>query len=262
MFSARFLAAASLLSLAALAARPAAAQSTVIGFTSGAYGVTDNAADAGVASYSLGFAFTANSSNYSVTSLGYFNDPSFDPNHPFGTVSLSPEPTGGSYSYNSTHQVGLYQVVPGIGGAAETGTLLTSVIITQSSALDGDFRYAAITPYQLIAGDQYVLAGVSGAKDPYLYNIADDSKTPGGVGMTVDPAITYNEDRYTVSKTLAFADSTDPGSEPGFFGPNFKITKDLPASAAPEPSEWSLLGLAALGLGGLVLRARRRSLRA
>jgi len=261
--------ASSTLSLATLllAAHPAAAQTTVIGFTSRAFGITDNAANTlgnpgggfgstAPASYSLGFAFTANSSVF-VTSLGYFNEPSFDPTYPFDTVFLSPEPSG-TYSYSSDHQVGLYQVVPGIGGAAESGTLLGSTTITSASNPGGDFLYNAITPIALVAGDQYVLAGVSGSQDPFIYNIEDDSKTQGGVGLTVDPAVTYNQSRYTVSSTLAYAGSND-GSEPGFFGPNFQILKTLPTSAAPEPAQWSVLAFAALGLGALALRVRRRA---
>lgn len=248
-----------LLALAGLltSVHPAAAQTTVIGFTPGAYGATDNAADAGVSSYSLGFEFTANS-NVFVTSLGYFNDPSFDPRNPFNTVSLSPEPAG-SYSYASDHQVGLYQVVPGVGmTVAESGLLLGQTTITSAGTANGDFLYNAITPIALVAGDQYVIAGVTGARDPYLYNAEDDSTTQGGVGLTVNQSITYDQDRYAVSSTLAYAGSTDPGSEPGFFGPNFQISNTLPTSAAPEPGEWAVLGLATLGFGTLVLRARCR----
>lgn len=240
-----------------LAGHPAAAQSTVIGFTPNAYGVTDNAADTGASSYSLGFAFTANSAAF-VTSLGYFNDSGFDPNAPFGTVALSPEPSG-AYSYASSHQVGLYQIVPGVGGAADTGLLLGQTTITPAGAANGDFLYNVITPIALIAGNQYEIAGVTGGTDPYLFNVEDDSPNLGGVGLTVNPAITYNGSRAAASSTLAFASGTSPSAEPGFFGPNFQITGSLPASAAPEPGQWSVLAFAALGLGTLVLRVRRRA---
>ncbi len=261
MFSIRPLFCASALSLAALLAtgHPAAAQSTVIGFTSGAYGVTDNAADTGASSYSLGFEFTAKAPEF-VTSLGYFNDPSFDPTTPFNTVALSPEPTG-TYSYTSDHQVGLYQVVPGIGGAAETGLLLGQTTITSAGTVNGDFLYNAITPIALVTGTQYVIAGVTGSPDPYLLNVEDASITPGGCGLTVYSSIAYMQDRFTASSTLAYAGSTDANSEPGFFGPNFQISPSLPASAAPEPGQWSVLGLVAAGFGILVLRVRRQATR-
>ena len=266
-FSVRRLAAASAFSAIALmlTVHPAAAQTTVIGFTPSAYGVTSNAASTfgspggtgstASTSYSLGFAFTANRSAV-VTSLGYFNDPSFDLTQPFNTVSLSPEPSG-SYVYTSSHDVGLYQVVPATALTPETGLLLGSTVITSTSTPGGDFLYNTITQIALIAGNQYVLAGVSGSQDPYIYNIEDDSKEIGGVGLTVDPAFIYNQSRYTVSDKLAYAGSND-GSEPGFFGPNFQIMDTLPASAAPEPGQWSVLALAALGLGTLIVRVRRR----
>ena len=101
----------------ALSPGPAAAQTPAVGFTTAAYGVEDNAADTGVASYSLGFEFTANGSNF-VTSLGYFNDPSFNPSTPFNTVALSPTP-GGTYTYSQSHDVALYQIT-GLNGGQQT----------------------------------------------------------------------------------------------------------------------------------------------
>ena len=247
----------SAVSLAAVltAGRPAAAQTPAVGFTPNAYGVTDNASDTGASSYSLGFEFTANAPEF-VSSLGYFNDPSFDPNNPFGTVSLSPEPSG-TYSYVASHQVGLYQVIPATALTPETGLLLAQVTVTQSSTANGDFLYsplAAAVP--LLPGVSYVLAGVTGGTDPFVFNIEDDSQTPGGVGLTTS-GITYVQDRYAVSSTLAFPGATDPGSEPGFFGPNLLLTPNAPV---PEASTTVSLGLLLLlGLGSLGLSARRRS---
>jgi len=76
------------------------------------------------------------------------------------------------------------------------------------------------------------------------------------VGLTTSPSITYVQDRYAASSTLTFPGSTDPFSEPGFFGPNFL------SAPIPEASTSLSLGLLlALGLGG-VLAARRRKARA
>lgn len=239
--------------LALSAAHPAAAQTPTIGFTPSAYGVTDNAADTGVSSYSLGFEFTASAPEL-VTSLGFFNDSSFDPNNPFGSVALSPEPSG-AYSYTSSHQVGLYQVIPGTAATPETGLLLAQTTVTKSSTANGDFLYSPLAvAVPLLSGNTYVLAGVTGGTDPFVFNIEDDTQT-NAVGLTTS-GITYVQDRFAVSSTLAFPGSTDAGSEPGFFGPNMLLTANAPV---PEASTTVSLGLLlALGLGGLGLSARRR----
>lgn len=233
----------------ALSPGPAAAQTPAVGFTTAAYGVEDNAADTGVASYSLGFEFTANGSNF-VTSLGYFNDPSFNPSTPFNTVALSPTP-GGTYTYSQSHDVALYQIT-GLNGGQRTVVQLAAATITSAGTRTGDFLYTDINPVLLVDGGDYVLAGVTGSTDPYLYDVQDPNQ-PNSVGLTTN-GIHYVQDRYDVSSTLTFPGSTDAGSEPAFFGPNLKLSSP---SAAPEPSEWAVMGLIALGLGVLGLRARR-----
>lgn len=229
-FSVRRLAAASAFSAIALmlTVHPAAAQTPAIGLAPGGLGGEDTAANTGVSSYSLGFVFTANSA-VSVTSLGYFYDPSFSETAPFA----------------KPHDVGLY---------TQDGTLLIQTSVTANGAQDGGFLYTDITPFALTPGTQYVVAGVTGADDPYLYAYNDSS---GNSAITIDPAITYIQNRYAVSDTLAYPGSTDAGSEPGFFGPNFK-TSPTGASTVPEPGQWAVFAFGALGLGTLIVRARRR----
>lgn len=224
------------LAAALLSGHPATAQTVVVGLASTGSTAESNAATNGVSSYSLGFAFTVNSA-VSVTSLGYFYDPSFNPNAD-QTIPYT--------SFNSPHEVGLY---------TQSGTLLTSAAVTSLGTQDGSFLYQNITPVTLAAGQRYVIAGVSGATDPYLYTYNDGS---GASGMTVDPAITFGQNRYTVSDTLAYAGNTDTTLASGFFGPNFKIVP-ANASAAPEPGQWSVLAFTALGLGTVILRVRRRA---
>ena len=257
-FSVRRLAAASAFSAIALmlTVHPAAAQTTVIGFASGATGVEDNAANAqtiATGSYSLGFAFTANNASL-ITSLGYFNDPSFDPANPFGSVVLNPKTTG-TYSYTSSHDVGLYQIIPATSLTTETSLLLGSTTITSTSIADGEFLYNAITPIALVAGNQYVIAGVTGGTDPYVYAVQNSM---GKDAKTVASPITYTQDRYAVSDALVYPTVTNGDSGQGFFGPNFQIMDTLPASAAPEPGQWAVFAFGALGLGTLIVRARRR----
>jgi len=229
-FSVRRLAAASAFSAIALmlTVHPAAAQTPAIGLASGGLGGEDTAANTGVSSYSLGFVFTANSA-VSVTSLGYFYDPSFSKTAPFA----------------KPHDVGLY---------TQDGTLLIQTSVTANGAQDGGFLYTDITPFALTPGTQYVVAGVTGADDPYLYAYNDSS---GNSAITIDPAITYIQNRYAVSDTLAYPGSTEAGSDPGFFGPNFK-TSPTGASTVPEPGQWAVFAFGALGLGTLIVRARRR----
>ena len=229
-FSVRRLAAASAFSAIALmlTVHPAAAQTPAIGLASGGLGGEDTAANTGVSSYSLGFVFTANSA-VSVTSLGYFYDPSFSKTAPFA----------------KPHDVGLY---------TQDGTLLIHTSVTANGAQDGGFLYTDITPFALTPGTQYVVAGVTGADDPYLYAYNDSS---GNSAITIDPAITYIQNRYAVSDTLAYPGSTEAGSDPGFFGPNFK-TSPTGASTVPEPGQWAVFAFGALGLGTLIVRARRR----
>lgn len=250
----------------ALVPRPAAAQAPAVGFLSGAFGYEDNAADAlknttgsAIGSYSLGFEFTANSAA-SVTALGYFYDPSYDPTTPFTAVTLSPAPTG-TRAFAGSHDVGLYQVTAGVGGAPETSSLVAHATVTSTGTPTGAFLYTDLTgPVSLIKGDTYVLAGVTGSSDPYVYGVQDSS---GNAAMMTDSAISYVRDRYAVGSGLSTTTapgSTDAGSEPGFFGPNMKLSPN--ASAAPEPSEWAVMSLIALGLGGLLLRARRQQSKA
>ncbi len=258
MYILRLAAPAALLLSAALLS-PVRAQTAAFSFTPGAYGVEDNAADAtgsATGSYSLGFSFTAHAPVF-VTSLGYFSDPSFNPNVPFNTVALSPAP-GGSYSYTSSHQVGLFQILPGVGGLPETGLLLAETTVTQSSTPSGDFLYhSLLAPVALTPGTSYVLAGVTGPQDPYVFDIQDDGQ-PGSVGLVVNPVITYGQSRYAISSSLTFPGSTDAFSEPGFFGPNFQFSRL--SAPVPEASTLVSTGLLLI-LGGLAVAARRRSAR-
>ena len=184
-------------------------------------------------SFSLGFEFLANQSVF-VTSLGYFNDPSYNPTVP---------------TFAQPHQVGLYLLTP---GTANTGTLLASAAVTQSGAANGFFLYQTLSaPVPLIAGDKYVLAGVTGPTDPYFFGVQDQNGNPA---LTVDPSLTYGHDRVVASSTLVFPTGMDTISEPGYFGPNMLL------SPVPEASTPVSLGLLlALGLAGLGLTARRRS---
>ncbi|MCW3053832.1 MAG: hypothetical protein JWN14_3002 [Chthonomonadales bacterium] len=231
--------------LATLPLHSLAADTPAIGFAPGATGFEDNAANAlgdPLGSFSLGFEFTANSPVF-VTALGYFNDPFFDP--------LTP-------TFAGPHQVGLYQVTPGAGGNPPVTTLLAQASVTSGGTPNGFFLYQSLaSPVQLMVGGDYVLAGVTGPTDPYFFDVQDIN---GNAALTVDPAINYIQDRYIASSTLAYPDSTDPLSEPGFFGPNF-LTGSASPSDVPEPSAMVSFCLFVLSGSALAWKSRRRGRR-
>ena len=103
------------------AARPAAAQTTAVGFTADLTPAESTASfdfadpTTGVydelASYNLGWTFTADAP-LTVTSLGFFADPTYrDPNNP----SYNDPNASDALPYAQSHPVGLY---------TDTGTLL------------------------------------------------------------------------------------------------------------------------------------------
>ena len=230
--------------LGAALSGPALAQTPAVGFDPGTFGIEDNAKNTGAASYSLGFEFTANSAAF-VTSLGFFSDPSFNPDFPSNSVTLNPTPTG-TRTLADSHAVGLYQIAGGI------STLLASATVTSAGMRVGDFQYQSlITPVLLTPGGDYVLAAVTGATDPYVYAIQGGQT--GGTGLVTN-GITYVQERYAVSSTLVLPTRTESIATPGYFGPNFLT------AAVPEASTTVGLGLMlALSLAGMGLSARRRT---
>jgi len=139
-------------------------------------------------------------------------------------------------------------------GFSPVSTLLAQATVTKAGTANGDFLYQSLsTPLLLVTGGDYVLAGVTGPTDPYIFDV-QDSNQPGSVGLTTSPSITYVQDRYVSSSTLTFPGSTDAGSEPGFFGPNFL------SAPIPEASTSLSLGLLlAFGLGGVIAARRRKA---
>ena len=181
--------------------------------------------------HTLGFEFKANV-DLMVTNLGFYDS--------------------GQNGLSLSHQVGIFNMA---------GVLLTSTTVyprsrfgPPESSLDGFFRYEPITPIQLTAGTNYVIAAVIGDGDDYTFFA---NGTEGTRGFTVDPAITYikNRDIYTGtdsghSNQLIFPTDTLAGYT-AFFGPNFT------AQPVPVPASLLLLGSGLLGLIGF--RRLRRS---
>lgn len=232
---------------------PARAQSA-IGFTSDAWVVEDNASTATgspSASYNLGFEFAV-TSPITVTSLGYFNDPTYDPiNEPWVFKPIEP-PATGSYTYADDHPVGIYDLA---------GNLLSSATVTSSGSPSGNFLYTSLsTPLNLGLGD-YIIAGVTGPTDPFLSDI-QGATPPDFIGLTEGPGISYVQDEYAGGVGGASLSnnsfSNDPISEPGFFGPNFQYQPQQ-APVVPESSSLALYGGAGLALLVFLAVRRRRS---
>ena len=259
-FSMRRLAAASAFSAIALmlTVHPAAAQTTVIGFAPGFSGGETSAslnlatsAYNETASYNLGYTFSV-SAPAIVTQLGFFADPYYyDPNNPHYSDQTASK--NGTEAYAQSHDVGIYNAA---------GTLLTFATVTQADPLTDFFRYAALSPASdlvLLPGQTYTVAGVTGADDPFFEDV-QTTNASGNLqsGITPAPGFTYGGSVSAVGVSLAdngFQSSSQ--SDPGLFGPNFRFSPVI-ASAAPEPGQWSVLALAALGLGTLIVRVRRR----
>ena len=178
----------------------------------------------------VGFDFTP-TANESVTSLGFFNYN--------GTA------TAGAGLTNS-HTVGLYD---------PSGTLLASTTITAGSVGTADtngsvFVYNSVAPVSLTSGIKYTLFGTASPSP-------GDGFVQNATGVIYN-GITYNKNQYNVSTTLSgtrLAGSGTDGQQPGYFGPNATI---IAGAAAPEPAQTAALGLFGLGLGALVLKARKR----
>src|ERR1035441_530500 len=152
----------------------------------------------------LGNVFTANT-NISVYALGFYDQPNL---------------TG-------SEQVGLYD--------QSTHTLLASTTVLLTDTTAGGFLFHSITPVELTAGVQYVVAAQVG-NNPWSF----------GPAPTTPAAVTFNFNDYLYTTLFEFP-TTLNGSGPAYYGTNFEFT--------PEPAFYGAL---ALGLCGLVVGLRRR----
>ena len=169
---------------------------------------------------SLGFVFTANTS-FNVTSLGYY-DYQGD-------------------GFLTAHEVGIF---------SSSGTLLASTTLaagTSGVLGPNDFRYQAISPLALVAGDAYTIAGLSpnlSGNDPWIYGGPSETT---GFSFNPDITIPLNAARYLYYPG-GLVDPPDHYADYQFYAVNF----NGPVSNVPEPSTWAmiLLGFAGLGVAG------------
>ncbi len=214
-----------------VAARPAAAQTaiTAVSYSSASF-------DTYNAQFSLGYSFTTGTNALDLTSLGYLND--------------------GATGANATHNVQIYQITGGTVTNPTAGTALfgtpVSVTTGANTAAYNTFSYTSlIQPVLLSANTAYEIVA-NGNGNGYGINAQN----------AVFSGITYGTSTYSVNQTTpVFNGNTYGFNNVGNFGPNFQATVLSPnaGSAAPEPSQFAVLGFVIFGLAGLVLKARRKT---
>ena len=201
----------------AAASMPARADTPAVSFTSGAPGFDTNY-------FTLGWVFTANSP-ISVDALGYYNS------------------TGTGLKVS--HNVGIFD---------SSGTLLavTTVAPGITDPLIGAFRYAPITPINLVAGQTYTIGGTT---DSFSNPAGYDFWASNVIGLVADPSITLPADagRYNLQGDNTLVDPQTDGGTNLYAGPNFLIGSG--PSPVPEPGSLALLLTGALPLA--LFRRRR-----
>lgn len=164
----------------------------------------------------LGYAFSTNSS-IRITALGYWDE--------------------GSNGLTDSHEVGIWN--------SDGSTLLASAVVPSGTGgvLDSGFRFVAITPVILSAGQSFLAGG---------FNSDNDAVIRFTTASTIS-AITLGSTRFDFPFTGVFSPPTgEQGTffDSGYFGPNFLT------SAVPEPATWTL-AVAGFGLVGAMTRRRR-----
>lgn len=174
-----------------------------------------------------GWQFTAQSS-LQISSLGLYDDA--------GNLA-------GGFPGNGlleSHDIAIWDV------SDPSSPLVSSIIPAGTVApLENGFRYVTISPLDLLAGHDYVIAATYATHDwtTGAYN------NPGFT-VTVAPEITFEGYRSIATTGLAYPDSLTPDVYYGF-GPNFTFT------VVPEPTLLAITGLAAAMLFGSSKMLRR-----
>ncbi len=130
-----------------------------------------------------------------------------------------------------------------------TGTLLASVIVDNTYALQGHFRFVDI-PTLTLAPGVYLISGVSDTNN-YTWN---------NVGFTVNPNLTYNDNRWfstTTGASPTFNTTIQNDVRDGYWGPNLFLGLPTFQNSVPEPSTWAMM-LMGFGAVGFSMRRSRK----
>jgi hypothetical protein len=175
--------------------------------------------------------------NVSITALGYYDDVTYP--HAVGLYEVT-SVVGNPTDYSGS--------VSGVSGATTLtsvgGTELASTSIAPGvGTLDNGFRYNAITPITLLAGQLYAVDGYyAGGPDQGVY-------ATGGPGA--DPSITFNY--YLWDYAASGPDLPLNTYATPILGPNFQF------SAVPEPTTMIAGAMLLLPFGASTLRIMRRN---
>lgn len=169
----------------------------------------------GGGSWTLGFAFTANSS-LNITSLGVYDS---------GLDGLA-----------SNAEIGIWD---------EFGNLLVSTVVNAgtSGELDGYFRFKDIPVFTINPNKLYVIGS-------YLNDTASSCNTNQGGSCIIDSNINIIEDRYASISAFGFANQTDSNTNGAWLGATFRYE----SVSVPEPSTIVVFALGLLGLTFRTLR--------
>jgi hypothetical protein len=156
-------------------------------------------------------------------------------------------------------------------GSPLTGTIesISGATTNLSSGLPGAFApglysidFSSLTNYLSVkdATNTIVLEGQTNVLANLYVSVSDPT-------FILTGTVTYTGGTWLDAIRIATAGSANGQTVTGGFGftglPAGRIGVDqvsLSASAVPEPGEWAAMGMLASGLGGLVIRARRRKL--
>lgn len=158
-------------------------------------------------SATIGWSFTVGAQDVELDALGFYDD--------------------GADGNVDAHAVGIW---------TNAGALLAQATVSAGTAstLVGSYRYAAVTPVTLLAGQTYVIGTYFGPVVDLCSGSACGDVLLYSGSETYNPRISFTQSRQTLAiagaGSLAFP-NVDAGVAQGFFGPNFLLAADTTPDA-------------------------------